>query len=205
MTGSLVRGAELVDGRIVWGDPVRLGARVGVWTRTWRFVSHPAPLRLIPGERFVLATRRHWCVPLKQVSGMGVMWPAVFLLSTLLDMLAAGVWFLSAVIWVGAGVHQVMVCHRLVAWRSDLLVVTDKRLIQTSGVFSNSVKEVILDRITNFEMYQSFWGQLFRFGRFRVEAAGVHDDGARRELIEFVPDPEAVFRAAHAWMTRAGG
>jgi hypothetical protein len=187
-----VRGAELVDGRIVWGGG-RSGAGVGLWSRVWRSVGHPAPLRLLEGERFILATRRHWCVPLKEVSGMGVMWPAVFLFSTVLDMVAAGVWFLKAAIWLGAAVHQVMVCHRVATWRSDLLVVTSKRLVQTGGVFSHSIKVTWLHQVRRCEVHQSFWGQLFRFGWLRLELDGVHDVGSEREFVRFVPSVGDVF------------
>jgi hypothetical protein len=202
--GSLVtvRGAELVEGRIIWGDQQQRCGELGVWSRVWRFVG-PTPMRLLEGERFVLAVpSQHWCVPLKRSVGMTVMWPAVFVANMLMGLVPFTVWPVQVLMWGWAVVHSMMVCHRWISWRLDVIVVTDRRLLQLQGVFTNTMKEVVLDRVTNFEMHQSFWGQWFRFGWLRIEAAGVHDDGAKREFIRFVPDVAAVFDAAHAWMTR---
>lgn len=199
MTSGLVRvrGAELIDGRLIFGPIPVPGARVSVFARVWRQCFGPAQIEVFPGERFVLATRTHWCVPLKQIAPSGAVWPAAMMVSWLLDITAGGFWVFKLVVWVGAIAHQAMVCHKVLAWRAHLLVVTSQRMVQVNGVFTSKVDSRQLARITDFEVYQSFWGRRFGFGRLRIESAGRHDDGAKRELIDFVPAPMDVYRAAH--------
>jgi uncharacterized membrane protein YdbT with pleckstrin-like domain len=86
--------------------------------------------------------------------------------------------------------------YLIVGWRTHLLVVTSRRFLSTEGIFVRRLKEVNIGRRTNLEVAdQSIWGRLLNYGQFRIEMAGVHDDGARRELISFIPDPHAVYHA----------
>jgi Bacterial PH domain len=198
-----VRGAELVDGRIVWGNGPRPGGAVGVWSRVWRRVGPGAkPLRLVEGERFVLATRLHWCVPCRKSWGMVVMWPAVFVVNTVMGFLSSGVWVLTGLMLLWATCHSMMVCHRWLSWRLDLLVVTSRRLLQVQGVFTHTVKQTMLHQVRRVEYHQSFWGAVFGFGWLRLELDGVHDVGSEREFIHFVPNVAEVFNEAQVFMTK---
>ena len=200
MSGSLVtvRGAELVEGKLL--PP---GVAFSPGARRWRFVR-VAPLRLVEGERFLLATRQHWWIPLRKASGMGVMWPLVFALNVLVEHMVGDVWFVKDGILVGALWHSVVTGYRLMEWRTDVLVVTSRRLVQTRGVFTHRVHETFLGQVRRFELYQSFLGQVFRFGTFHVELSGPHGSGAEpeTEFFRWVPNPGEVSDAAHAWMTK---
>lgn len=206
MAGGLVRvrGAELVEGRLLSSGEA-FSSR-----RRWRFVR-AEPLRLVEGERFILATRQHWWVPLRGVSGMGVMWPVVFSLNVLVQRTVGDVWVVADLIWLGALAHSVVTGFRVMQWRTELLVVTNRRLVQTSGVFTHTMRETLLHQIRRFELYQSFFGQVFRYGTLHIELSGPHQerDGlgvgveVGKEFARWVPDPGEVTHAAHAWMSRA--
>jgi len=164
---------------------------------------------LMDGERFLLATRMHWFVPLRGVSGMGVMWPIVFSLNVFVSRTVGDVWFIQDLIWLAALTHSAITGYRLMQWRTDLLVVTNRRLVQTSGVFTHRVRETMLHQVRRLELYQSFFGQVFRFGTLHIELSGPHmGDGLQvseqvlKEFARWVPHPGEVSHAAHAWMNR---
>jgi len=197
-----VHGAELVDGRLVFAGADQQASGVGLFGRAWRFVG-PRPVEVFPGERFMYATRLHWWIPLKDMAASGVMWPLAMMVSWLLDLWADGFWVLKLGVWLGAVAHQLMMCHQVLLWRAHLVVVTSQRLLEVRGVFTSTVDSRKLWKITDVEVHQSFWGKLFGFGVLRIESGGRHDDGAKRELITFVPDPGAVHRATHMAMFEA--
>lgn len=199
MTGSLVvHGAELVDGVLVRpGEPRR--ADLAIPQRVWRYLG-PNQCSLGVGERFVLATRLHWLVPLKEMAQMGAMWPVMFLAEWLLGMLSGGVFWLQVALWLGLAAHQVMMCHKVLGWRATLVVVTSKRLVYVRGVFGNRTQDWTLSEITNFCIEQTPIQRLLGYGSVRIECAGTHDDGASREYIHLVPDPDAINQARlHQW------
>ena len=196
MTSPLVRvkGAELVDGRLVFGGASPPGG-LSWATKAWRFIG-PAPITILPGERFVLAKRQHWCVPLKTMAHSGVAWPVALTVSWLLDVGANGFWPLKVLVWLGAVVHQMMACYAVLEWRAHLLVVTSHRMLQVEGVFHTGLVDVLLAEVRKFTVHQGPLQWLLGYGTLRLEIAGDHDVGAKREFIRFVPDPGAVHRAA---------
>lgn len=207
MSGELVtvRGAELVEGKLL---PPGAGFSA---PRRWRFVQ-AEPLRLVDGERFILATRQHWFVPLRGVSGMGVMWPIVFALNVFVERTVGDVWFVRDAIWLAALTHSALTGFRLMQWRAELLVVTNRRLVQTSGVLTHTMRETMLHQVRRFELYQSFLGQVFRYGTLHIELSGPHQerDGVGvsaevgKEFARWVPHPGEVAYAAHSWMGKRG-
>lgn len=111
---------------------------------------------------------------------------------------APGVWWLQLIVWLVAGAHPVTLFYHAARWQSDQVLVTDRaRFVRVSGVFTTSIDERDLARVTDLGMHQSLSGRLFGYGTFRFESAGRHDDGAKRELVEWVPNPALVYQAIH--------
>jgi hypothetical protein len=193
-----VRGAELVDGNVIWpgSDPRRQDLTIP--QRVWRFIG-PSPLRLGHGERFVLATRRHWLVPVKDMTQMGAGWAAAFIAGWVLDVLSVGVWWLKLAVWVSVVVHQVMMCHQVLAWRAELIVVTNHQWIVVKGVFSSRVERIPLVRMTGLTVTQSYVQRLLGFGSILIESGGRHNDPSYREEEHYVPDPHGVAQAVEEW------
>jgi uncharacterized membrane protein YdbT with pleckstrin-like domain len=112
------------------------------------------------------------------------------------------------VIWLAALAHSVVTGYRLMEWRTDVLVVTSRRLVQTRGVFTHRVHETFLDQVRTLELYQSFLGQVFQFGTLHIVLSGPHQGDVRvgseveKEFARWVPYPGEVSHAAHAWMTK---
>lgn len=197
-------------------DPTRPGTvelvprRDGTWTpaprhrplahkaRAWlRTCVEPAPPEtyLAEDEPILLRTRRHWLVPLRDLAKAAVSMPAGIVCSLLLAFLAPGWWWLQAGMWIATVVHQAYLGYLVVAWRADQIVVTDRRLIRISGVFTTTIDDRALIHITDRTVHQSLIGRVLHYGTLRVESAGRHDNGATRERIEYLPNPGEVYRA----------
>lgn len=201
MTGQLVtvQGAELVEGRI-HGQGV--AQNTSPWFRV-RKIAGATPVRLLDGEQFILAVRsKHWCVPARQSFGTAIMWPIVFTANLLAGLLPFTVWPIQIAMWAWAVGHSMHKCHLWLSWSTDVIVITNRRMLQLSGIFSNTVDGTMLHQIRRFKYHQGFFGQLFRYGDLRIELDGVHDDGANREISTFVPDVANVYHAMLEWLTQ---
>ena len=185
---------ELVPTRNGWVPaPAAPGRRAARTARAWlRETYTPADARtyLGDGERVRIRTHQHWIVPLRGIAQATAMMP----LAILLGFVAPGVWWIQLALALAAVGHQLFLFYRFLAWRTDQLIVTDQRIIRTSGVFTTTVDAVNLDQITDSTYHRSLPGHVFNYGTVRIGSAG-GDQTVRS--IEWVPHPEAVYRATH--------
>ncbi|NJP05895.1 MAG: PH domain-containing protein [Chloroflexaceae bacterium] len=75
-------------------------------------------------------------------------------------------------------------------WNAEQYVVTDRRVLQLHGVFSKTVSETALDRISQVILRQNFLGRLFRFATIEI---GAGDDTP--QIMDSVTNPSAFKRA----------
>jgi uncharacterized membrane protein YdbT with pleckstrin-like domain len=61
--------------------------------------------------------------------------------------------------------------YEVVKRNNNIWVVTNLRVIDEHGVFSNNSKESPLDKINNISYRQSFWGKLFGYGNVQIQTA----------------------------------
>jgi membrane protein YdbS with pleckstrin-like domain len=78
------------------------------------------------------------------------------------------VWIPAGIlVLVGGGLGLV----RYVRLASRIYVVTDRRLLRMTGIFSRSSMDSYLDKINNVECRQSFLGRIFGFGDLEIDTA----------------------------------
>jgi len=159
--------------------------------RAWlRELFVPAPVHsyLAPGEQCLIATRRHWMVPLWRLARGGAMMTAIGVLTFLVPG-----WFLvQAALLVGALAHTAWIIWCILDWRVEQIAVTDTRLIRVSGILTTTLDTVPLAQITDMSIRQSIPGRILGYGQLRVETAGQKQDLDR---LDFLPSPGAVYRA----------
>jgi hypothetical protein len=80
---------------------------------------------------------------------------------------------------------------RMWEWSVDRIVVTDKRLLEVSGLVSRKVGSMPLDKVTDMTYRRSFPGRIFRYGAFIVESPGQKQ---ALELINFIPQPDEFYQ-----------
>ena len=79
---------------------------------------------------------------------------------------------------------------RIVDWNHEVLIVTDKRLLLLTGIFTRNVAIMPLVKVTDLTFHRSSTGLLLGYGKFVVESAG--QDQAL-STIDYVPKPERLY------------
>jgi membrane protein YdbS with pleckstrin-like domain len=142
---------------------------------------------LLPTERRVVAVRRHW-------SRLGEPFATALLGLVLLlwldqqlptrlplarDLLLAGWVFLIA-----------RLAWRVLEWRADWFVVTDRRLLLRTGIITRRVAMMPLIKVTDMSYARPPAGRVFGYGEIVIESAG-HDQALRR--IRHLPRPDELY------------
>ena len=142
---------------------------------------------LLPDERAVVATRRHWAVLIE---------PTLKVLPVFL----IGMWLLlldpdnrvtssaGLIVLVGALGYYAL---RVGEWWMRHFIVSTRRVLLTSGIVVRTVTLLPLRRITDLTWKETLLGQLLGYGTFRFESAGQQQ--ALSE-ITFLPGADALYR-----------
>ncbi len=132
-------------------------------------------------ERILLVTRQHWFV----------LFSNILLEILLIVLLVAGVIAVS-VVYPLASFGYILVLVPLAGMLRDILVwsnrqyiVTNRRVVQISGVLSKDVVDSSLEKVNDVKMSQSFFGRMFNYGDIEILTAselGVN-------LFQYIGDP----------------
>lgn len=118
-------------------------------------------------ERILLVTRQHWFV----------LFSNILLEILLIVLLVAGV-IAASLVYPLATFGYILVLVPLAGMLRDILVwsnrqyiVTNRRVIQISGVLSKDVVDSSLEKVNDVKMSQSFFGRLFDYGDIEILTA----------------------------------
>ncbi len=114
--------------------------------------------QLKKNEEVFLIIRKHWLVLIGPV-----LWTIIFLIIYSSSDLG---FFL-----IGAGLTSVWFIYRILDRNSNLWAVTNLRIIDEYGVFSNNSKETPLDKINNVSYRQPLLGRIFDYGHVQIQSA----------------------------------
>lgn len=124
---------------------------------------------LLPSERAVIATRRHWAVVVEPV----VTACASVLLAGLVTVrVGDSAQLLVSVVTVAMLVAIARMLWRFFEYRRDWFVVTDERLLLTYGILTRRVAIMPLSKVTDMSYNVSVLGRILRYGEFVFESAG---------------------------------
>jgi membrane protein YdbS with pleckstrin-like domain len=141
---------------------------------------------LLPDERAVVATRRHWAVLIE---------PTVKFVPFFL----AGGWLLlldpdnrvtssaGLLVVLGALVYYGL---RVAEWWMRTFIVSTRRVLLTSGVIARTVTLLPLRRITDLTWKETLIGQVLGYGTFRFESAGQQQALSQ---ITFLPHADVLY------------
>jgi membrane protein YdbS with pleckstrin-like domain len=144
---------------------------------------------LLDGERVVTAVHQHWAKVAEPVASAVL---GLVLALWLDSLLPASVGHAADVLWWLWILVVVRGAWRLLEWRHDWFVATDKRLILTYGVFTQKVAMMPLSKVTDMSYNRSPMGRIAGFGTFVMESAG--QDQALHH-VNWVPEPDHTYRA----------
>jgi len=118
--------------------------------------------QLKKNEKVILTIRKHWFVLLKPI------------LLTLILLIVAMAGYNSEFenfFLIGAGLTVVWFIYRILDRNANLWAVTNLRIIDEYGVFSNNSKETPLDKINNISYRQPLLGRMFNYGDVQIQSA----------------------------------
>jgi uncharacterized membrane protein YdbT with pleckstrin-like domain len=108
-------------------------------------------------EKIIMETKPHW---LTLVGPFFLM-----LICSIMGIIIGSYGLLIVLVFVGYFVYKI------VQRNNNLWIVTNLRVIDEYGVFSNNTKESPLDKINNVSYLQSFFGKIFGYGNVQIQTA----------------------------------
>ena len=152
---------------------------------------------VLPGERVVLTRRSHWgklAEPaLSTFVGFVVVAWLVEVAATAVGERSEWLWWL----WVAVLVRLVW---KVLDWRNEWFVATDKRMLLLYGLVTKKVSMMPLVKVTDMRYSRSITGRVLGYGEFLMESAGP-GPGAEPHLLGGQPRlhlPRAVRDHLHA-------
>ena len=143
---------------------------------------------VLPTERRVIRFRRHWAVIVGEVLQAVVLFVLLALGAAFLPQNVV----LDNLFWYGALLVLLKTSYKVSEWWVEKVVVTDKRVMLTKGIFTHSVGMMPLTKVTDLSFIRTFNGRLLGYGTMVIESAGQIQALNR---IDYLPDPEEVYEA----------
>ncbi|GAA2972040.1 PH domain-containing protein [Actinokineospora diospyrosa] len=144
---------------------------------------------LLDSERRVIRVRRHWASLAWQVFEAVALLAVCVMISYLLPPQA---WLIQNILWYVALVVVLRFTYQVIEWWVERIVVTDKRFMMTTGVFTTRVLMMPISKVTDLTYKRTATGRIFGYGTMVVESAGQIQ---ALNNIEFLPRPEQVYDA----------
>ena len=120
-------------------------------------------------EQILLRARKHWSVLFGNIALeivlIAVLIVAIIALLPLVAFPVAPLGFFLVLVPLFGMLRDFLV------WYNRQYIVTNRRVIQTAGVFSKDVVDSSLEKVNDVKMSQSFWGRLFDYGDIEILTA----------------------------------
>lgn len=144
---------------------------------------------LLQGERIVVAVHQHWGKVAEPVATTIV----ALIVTIFIDAsLTAKTRSVGSIVWLLFFAVVARLLWRVIEWRHDWFIGTDKRLLLRHGLITQRVSMMPLLKVTDMSYVRSIPGQIFGYGTFVMESAG--QDQAMRK-VTWVPHPDETYRA----------
>jgi uncharacterized membrane protein YdbT with pleckstrin-like domain len=120
-------------------------------------------------EQILLRARKHWSVLFGNIIlEIVLIFALVFISLALLPLVAFPVVPLGFIL---ALVPLIGMTRDFLIWYNRQYIVTNRRVIQTAGVFSKDVVDSSLEKVNDVKLSQSFWGRMFDYGDIEILTA----------------------------------
>lgn len=146
---------------------------------------------LVDGERVIVAVRLHWFHLARELLIALAATVLAFWIDTKVSPSPGGDLLRNAslLFWWGA---IAWLLWRVLNWRRDWFVATDKRFLLFYGFIRRRVAMMPLLKVTDMTYDRSLLGRLVGYGKFVLESAG---QAQALSVIDYVPDADTHYRA----------
>lgn len=123
-------------------------------------------------ERIILVARQHWFILVSAI----VLEIVVILIVIALTIIAGAFWTEFALLIGAIGTILLMLplstmMRDILDWMNRQFIVTNRRVIQISGVLNKNVTDSSLRKVTDVKMSKSFFGRIFNYGDIEILTA----------------------------------
>jgi uncharacterized membrane protein YdbT with pleckstrin-like domain len=144
---------------------------------------------LLDSERRVIRVRLHWASLAWDTFEAAALLAVCVMVSYLLPQ---QVYLIQNLLWYVALFVILRYTYVVLSWWVERIVVTDKRMMMTTGLFTTKVLMMPIGKVTDLTYKRTVNGRMFGYGTMVVESAGQIQALNR---IEYLPKPEQVFDA----------
>ena len=120
-------------------------------------------------ERILLRARKHWSVLFGNI--ILEIFLIVALILAVIALLPVAAFPMAPLGFFLVLVPLFGMARDFLVWYNRQYIVTNRRVIQTAGVFSKDVVDSSLEKVNDVKMSQSFWGRLFDYGDIEILTA----------------------------------
>ena len=142
---------------------------------------------LLPREDKVIAVRFH---PAVLIGPAAVVLGGLAIAGLLSTTIARDNGIAMLVIWLVWAVLVIRLVVKFLNWFVDYFVITSKRLLSTTGLFTRTINMMPLTKVTDMRFERTATGRLLGYGKFVVESAGQEQ---ALQTVNFLPYPEQLY------------
>jgi membrane protein YdbS with pleckstrin-like domain len=144
---------------------------------------------LLDSERRVIRVRLHWASLAWEIFETIALLAVAVMVSYLLP---PSLWLVQNILWYAALFVLLRFAYQVVSWWVERIVVTDKRMMKTTGIITTKVLMMPIGKVTDLTYERPFVGRIFGYGTMIVESAGQIQALNR---LEYLPRAEQVYDA----------
>jgi uncharacterized membrane protein YdbT with pleckstrin-like domain len=119
-------------------------------------------------EKIILSAHQHWLVLLEEIASELALSVAIIILAVGLAFVAGPLALLGLVVLIAP---IASLTRDYLKWSNREYVITNRRVIQISGVFNKDVVDSSLEKVNDVMLDQSFLGRIFGYGDIEVLTA----------------------------------
>jgi uncharacterized membrane protein YdbT with pleckstrin-like domain len=118
-------------------------------------------------EHVLLITRQHWTILLRAIALEVIVIFVLFVGTTVAGVIFAGAFLAYLLILI----PLVLLILDILRWWNLQYVVSNRRVIQVSGVFNKATIDSSLEKVNDVKMEQSFFGRMLDYGDIEILTA----------------------------------
>jgi membrane protein YdbS with pleckstrin-like domain len=145
---------------------------------------------LSPGEEVAFEVRRHVAALLGPGSQALGAWIMLFLIHYWLD-LPSETNPIDSIMFIIVMAFTLRAVWRWLEWQIERVLVTNKRIVDVSGIITRRVASMPLSKVTDLTYRRGPLARLFNYGELILESAGQHQ---ALESITYIPRPDNFYR-----------
>ena len=129
------------------------------------------------GEQILFITRRHWTVLFMEILSEAVLTVALLVAISVLIFLAPATVILAPFtpfFFLGYALlvfPLLSLTRDVMLWRNQMYVITNRRVIQVSGVLNKDVTDSSMEKVNDVKLDQSFFGRMLDYGDVQILTA----------------------------------